>query len=323
MPWLRRNWFVLGLAAAVALAWLVPAVGASGGPLRTEVTAKAAVAVIFLAQGLALAGAALQRGFLRWRLHLLVQTWVFLLFPLLGLLLTGLAGGALPRELRLGLLFLCALPTTISTSIVFTTVAGGNTAGAIFNATVANRLGIVLTPVWTRWFVHAGGGALPPLGPVLRDLLLLLFAPFAAGQALRWWLGRWADQRRRPLAVVNSGLVLFIVFAAFANSVQGGVWRRQGAATTLVACAAVGVLFAVVTAGVGLSLRAARLDRGDARAGFFCASQKTLAAGVPMAQLLFGADPGLGLILLPVMLYHPLQLVVQGLLAARWSREPT
>ena len=321
MTWLRRNWFVPGLLAAVALAWLFPAAGAKGGLLRTEYSAKAGVALIFFLQGLTLSLAALQCGVLRWRLHALVQGWIFLLFPLTGLLLNRVAGGALPPDLRLGFLFLCVLPTTVSTAIVFTAVAGGNTGGAVFNATLSNLLGIALTPLWTRWLMQAGGRSLP-LGPVILDIALLLLAPLAAGQALRPWLGRWADARRARLAAVNSGIVLFIVYAAFAGSVRAGVWERYGASTTLRALAGVLLLFGVVMGAVYLTVRAARLDRGDAIAGLFCASQKTLAAGVPMAQLVFGANPGLGLILLPVMLYHPLQLMVHGLLATRWSRGP-
>jgi sodium/bile acid cotransporter 7 len=219
-----------------------------------------------------------------------------------------------------GFLFLCVLPTTLSTAIVFTTVAGGNVAGAIFNATLSNLLGIVLTPLWTGWLLHAGGRALP-LGPVILEIVLLLLVPLAAGQALRPWLRRWADPRRTRLAGVNSGIVLFIVYAAFANSVQARVWERYGLPSALLAATGVVLLFAVVMVAVRLTIRAARLGDADASAALFCASQKTLAAGVPMAQLIFGAHPGLGLILLPVMLYHPLQLMVHGMIAVRWQRE--
>jgi sodium/bile acid cotransporter 7 len=319
MTWLRRNWFVLGLAAAVALAWLFPAAGAKGGVLRTEVTLKAGVVVIYFLQGLTLALDTLKRGALHWRLHALVQTWIFVLFPLAGLLLDGVVGHRLPADLRLGFLFLCVLPTTISTAIVFTTLAGGNAAGAIFNASLSNLLGIVLTPVWVGWLMRAGGQAFA-LGPVILEIVLLLLAPLAAGQALRPWLRRWADGQRGRVAAVNSGIVLFIVYAAFANSVQARVWERYGANITLVAMAGVVLLFVVVMGAAWGTIRWARLENADASAALFCASQKTLAAGVPMAQLIFGAHPGLGLILLPVMLYHPLQLAVHGMLAVHWRR---
>jgi sodium/bile acid cotransporter 7 len=320
MTWLRRNWFLAGLVAAVGLAWLGPAAGAQGGFLRPEITIRAGVVLIFFSQGLTLALDTLRHGALRWRLHAVVQAWTFLLFPLVGLFFDRLAGSRLPPDLRVGFLFLCVLPTTLSTAIVFTTVAGGNVAGAIFNATLSNLLGIVVTPLWTGWLLHAGGQALP-LGPVILEIVLLLLVPLAAGQALRPWLRRWADPRKTRLAGVNSGIVLFIVYAAFANSVQARVWERYGLHSALLAATGVVLLFAVVMAAVHLTIRAARLGDADARAALFCASQKTLAAGVPMAQLIFGAHPGLGLILLPVMLYHPLQLMVHGMIAVRWQRE--
>ena len=319
MIWFRRNWFLLGLVAAVGLAWLFPAAGAKGGLLRPELTIRAGVVVIYFFQGLTLALAALRHGALRWRLHALVQAWTFLLFPLVGLLLDRVAGARLPPDLRTGFLFLCVLPTTISTAIVFTTVAGGNVAGAIFNATLSNLLGIALTPLWTGWLMRAGGRTLP-LGPVILEIVLLLLVPLAAGQALRPWLRRWADARKPRLAGVNSGIVLFIVYAAFANSVQARVWERYGAHIMLLALTGVLLLFAFVMGAVLVTIRADRLDSADASAALFCSSQKTLAAGVPMAQLIFGAHPGLGLILLPVMLYHPLQLMVHGMIAMRWRR---
>ena len=320
MTWLHRNWFLAGLVAAVGLAWLYPAAGAQGGFLRPDITIRAGVVLIFFSQGLTLALATLRQGALRWRLHVVVQAWTFLLFPLVGLILDRVAGSRLPSDLRMGFLFLCVLPTTLSTAIVFTTLAGGNVAGAVFNATLSNLLGIVMTPLWTGWLLQTGGQPLP-LGPVILQIVLLLLVPLAVGQVFRLWLRRWADPRRVGLARVNSGIVLFIVYAAFANSVQARVWERYGWHSALLAVTGVVLLFSVVMGAAYLTIRAARLDDADSSAALFCASQKTLAAGVPMAQLIFGAHPGLGLILLPVMLYHPLQLMVHGMIAVRWRRE--
>ncbi|HUL53009.1 MAG TPA: bile acid:sodium symporter family protein [Opitutaceae bacterium] len=317
MTGLRRNWFLVGLVAAVGLAWVFPDAGARGGFLHTEITIRVAVALIFFSQGLTLALDALRHGALHWRLHVLVQAWNFGLFPLVGLLLDRLAGGILPPDLRTGFLFLCVLPTTLSTAIVFTALAGGNAAGAIFNATLSNLLGIAVTPLWTGWLMRAGGRTLP-LVPVIFEIVLLLLVPLAAGQVLRPWLRRWVDPRKARLTNANSAIVLFIVYAAFAQSVAARVWERSGAQSVLLAAAGVTLLFAFVMAAVRLTIRAVRLEGGDTSAALFCASQKTLAAGVPMAQLIFGAHPGLGLILLPVMLYHPLQLLVHGMIAVRW-----
>ncbi len=317
---LQRNGFVLALPLAVGLAWLVPGWGASGGVLRSELTTKVAVVLIFFSQGLTLPAAALRQGALQWKLHVLVQGFTFLLFPLIGIALDALAGPGLPPDLRLGFLFLCVLPSTISTSVVLTTVAGGNTAGAIFNAVLSNVAGVFITPLWVTWLMKAGG-QVQPLGPIVREIILLLLVPLVLGQVSRLGLRAWVDVRRKRLGDLNSALILFIVFAAFCNSVEAHVWSRYGAGTTLWALAGVLLIFALAMGVVAVLARLVRLDRADRIAASFCAPQKTLASGVPLAKVIFGAHPGLGLILLPVMLYHPLQLLVCGLLAGRWSRE--
>lgn len=317
---LQKHWFVLALPATVGLAWLLPGAGASGGWLRTEVTTKLAVAVIFFSQGLTLPAAALKQGAMQWKLHVLVQSFTFLIFPLIGLALDALFGSRLAPDLRLGFLYLCVLPSTISTSVVLTTVAGGNTAGAIFNAVLSNVIGVFITPLWVTWLMQAGGQP-QPLGPVVREIIVLLLVPLVIGQAFRQFLRTWADLRKKRLGDLNSGLILFIVFAAFCNSVEARVWSQYGIDVTLIAFAGVVLIFAFATGLVEVLARLLRLDRADRIAASFCAPQKTLASGVPLAKVIFGAHPGLGLILLPVMVYHPLQLLVCGVLAGRWAKE--
>lgn len=304
----------------MGLAFVIPDAGANGGWLRTETTTRLAVALIFLLQGLGLPLHALRSGAARWPLHLLVQSTTFLLFPLLGIALDAFAGRFLPPDLRLGFLLMCVLPSTISSSVVLTSLAGGNTAGAIFNAALSNLLGVFLTPLWVAWLTRATG-ARPDLGQVVRDIGLLLLAPMAAGQLLRLALADWADARKRLFSNAASGLVLFLVFAAFCNSVKARLWDGLGDGRLAMAFAGVAGVFTVATLGVeGLS-RWMRLDRADRIAASFCAPQKTIASGIPLAKAMFGAHPGLGLILLPVMLYHTLQLVVSGVLADRWRRQ--
>lgn len=320
MAFLVRNWFVLSLPMAVAIAWLVPELGASGGWLRTEITTKAGVAIIFLLQGLTLPGAALRKGVSQWRLHLLIQSFTFLFFPVLGIVLDKVAGGFLPADLRLGFLYLCVLPSTVSTSVVLTGLAGGNTVGAIFNAVLSNVLGVFVTPVWIAWLMKAGGST-QALGPVVAEIVALLLVPLGIGQLLRLRLAAFADKRKKTLGNIASGIILFIVFAAFCNSVKQRAWSQHGAGVTLLAAAGVILIFALAMGTVELISRILKLERPDRIAASFCAPQKTLASGVPMAKIIFGAHPGLGLILLPILFYHPLQLFVCGVLADRWGRE--
>lgn len=316
---LARNWFVLSLPTVVLLAWAIPAVGANGGPLHPEVSTRWGVAAIFLAQGLTLPVAALRKGAGKWKLHLLVQAFTFLIFPLLGIGLDWAVGRHLPPDLRLGFLFLCVLPSTVSTSVVLTGLAGGNTVGAIFNAALSNVLGVFVTPLWVAWLMKKGGQA-QPMGQVLRDIVLLLLLPLGLGQLLRLGVSAWADRWKKALGNACSGLILFLVFAAFSNSFQQGLWQAYPPGLFVGTALGVGALLALAIALVGGLARFAGLDRPDRIAATFCAPQKTIASGIPLAKAIFGTHPGLGLILLPILLYHPLQLLVCGVLADRFAR---
>jgi solute carrier family 10 (sodium/bile acid cotransporter), member 7 len=320
MIWLRQNWFVAALPLAVALAWVLPEAGATGGWLRTEITTKIGVAVIFLFQGMTLAADALHAGARQWRLHVIVQGFTFAGFPLLGIALDEALGRWVSADLRLGFLFLCVLPSTISSSVVMTAMAGGNTAGAIFNAVASSLIGVFLTPLWIAWLMKSTGQSIA-LGPVVLEIVLLLLVPFFAGQVLRRWVWSWADFRKRRLGNASSGIILFIVFAAFSNSVQSRVWSEHGSSLVLAALVGTIIVFGLALVLVGLLAKAGRLTEGDRIAALFCAAQKTLASGVPMAKIIFGAHPALGVILLPTMLYHPLQLLVHGLMASRFAQQ--
>jgi sodium/bile acid cotransporter 7 len=313
MAWLRKNWFVLGLLGAVVLAFVFPEPGSHGGWLHPRVTSRGAVVIIFVLQGLVLALGALREGLLRWRLHVLVQLFTYVVFPLLGIAGDLIFGRFLAEELRLGFLFLAVLPTTVSTAIVFTALAGGNTAGALVNATVSNLLGVVVTPLWVGLLLEVRGEPVSVL-PLVRELVLLIVLPLALGQCLRPALRAWVDPRRAAVNRVNSALVLFIVYVAFCGTVQSGVFATHGWGPAGVAALGAALLFSVVMLLALLAARTMRLSPSDRIAALFCAPQKTLASGVPMANLIFSANPALGLILLPVMFYHPIQLMVGALL---------
>jgi solute carrier family 10 (sodium/bile acid cotransporter), member 7 len=314
--WMTRNWFLVALAGVATIAFLAPGLGARGGPLRPETTTRLAVAVIFFLQGLVIAPAALRAGALRWRLHLLVQSFVFAGFPAAVLLLDALGGGRLPADLRLGFLYLAILPTTISTCVVFTAMAGGNTSGALFNSVFANVAGVLLTPLWAALLLSARGEA-PSIGPMLGEIVLLLLVPLAAGQAARPLVRRVREPEAKRLASASSMLILYIVFASFSDSVARGAFAQTGLpATVMVVVVALG-LFTSATGAAYLLGRQLGFDAPDRVAVLFCAPQKTLAAGAPMAQILFSGHPGIGLVLLPVIVYHAIQLLAGATLAQR------
>ncbi len=322
--WIRSNGFLLGLLLAVVLAFLLPGPGSRGGGLHAETVNNFGIALILFLQGLSLAFEKIRGGAGNWRLHLIIQSFTFIVFPIVGLIFDAVVPRLWPGEpeaIRQGILYLCVLPSTVSTSVVLTAVAGGNTPGALFNAAFSNILGVVLTPVLVQILMQqTGGGA--PFGPLLFKIILLTLAPFAAGMALRNFVKDWVDARKIWVTRISNAVILFIVYSAFSDSVEEQIWRRHGLLLAGQVAFLVALLFTVMSLLVFAANRALRLPRGDAIASYFCSVKKTLAMGVPLALLIFGDNAGLPLILLPVMLYHPLQLFVNGILANRWARSP-
>jgi len=323
MVWqtVKQNGFILALLCAVGLAFLFPSAGAKEGWLHPDLVNNIGVALILFVQGLAMAVERMKAGAGNWRLHLIVQGFTFFIFPVVGWLfheLTRVVWPAEPGALRDGFLYLCVLPSTVSTSVVLTTVARGNTPAAIFNAALSNILGVMFTPLLVRFLMQAGG-QVATFGPLLVKITLLTLVPFIVGMCCRILLRRWADQNRRLLNLLSNGVILFIVYTAFCDSVEGRVWEHYGIGLTLAVLGGVVILFTTVSGLVVATSSAAHLSRADFIAALFCSVKKTLAMGVPLAQLIFGAHANLGLILLPIMFYHPFQLFVCGLLANRFA----
>lgn len=313
------DWFTFGMIAAALLAWLAPEPGAAGGALHPELVNKLGVALIFFLHGLLLSFAALRAGTVLWRLHLLVQLSTFFLCPLLGLLAVWPLRGALDPSLLLGIFYLCALPSTVSSSVALTAAARGNVPAAVFNATLSSVLGVVLTPLWVG-LVLGGTTTSLPLGRVILDLVLWLLLPLALGQLFRPLWGTFARRHKAKINVVDRLTILLLVYTSFCDSVKSGVWLGSGVAallSTLLFCAALLGILLGATHAIASSLGFSTEDR---IAAIFCGSKKTLASGVPMARLIFAGHPGLSLILLPIMIYHPLQLLVGGWLAGRFAR---
>jgi len=314
----KFDWFMYGMVIAVALAWLIPDPGARGGILHPELLTKGGVALIFFLHGAALSFAALKAGTLRWPLHVVVQLCTFLLFPLLGLLGLWFAGDLIAPDLRLGIFFLCALPSTVSSSVALTAAARGNVPAAVFNATFSSLIGVFLTPLWIGLMLKTGGQPMP-LGKVILDLALWLLLPLALGQLSRPLIGAFITLHKKRVAVVDRLTILLLVYTSFCDSFKQGVWSGHGFGLLAFAVIGAGVLFFVVMAIVGAVSDALGFSPEDRITAVFCGSKKTLASGVPMAQLIFGAHPGIGLILLPIMIYHPLQLIICGWLAGKWA----
>jgi sodium/bile acid cotransporter 7 len=317
---LKKEWFLLALFSMILLASLWPALGRSGGLLHLDRLSDAGVALIFFLTGLGLSLKELGGGLLRWRVHLLVQLSTFLMFPLLGVGLAIVFGQWLPADLALGFAYLCALPSTISSSIAMTAMARGNVPAAIFNATVSSLIGIVLTPAILVLTAHVSGhGGLSFVDSVLK-LGRLVALPLLIGQLSRPLLAGWHHRNKRYTGSVDRAVILLLVLGAFSDSVDAGLWRNYGVELLLEALAGAAVLLILALWLTRFVARRMHLVVEDEIAAVFCGSKKTLASGIPMAKLLFGASTGLGLIVLPIMFYHQLQLIACSVLAGRYAR---
>ncbi|HVY81234.1 MAG TPA: bile acid:sodium symporter family protein [Steroidobacteraceae bacterium] len=306
--------FIVALIGAAALGFLVPATGAVA-PIVSYVT-KASIALLFFLQGVRLQRAAVIAGLTHWRLQLLTLACTFALFPVLGLALRATVPGLLDPSLWIGVLFLCALPSTVQSSIAFTSIAKGNVAAAICAATASNLIGIVLTPLLVAALLNLHAGASPL--EQIESIVLQLLVPFIAGQIASRWLRPWAMRHARLLTISDRGSIILIVYAAFSAAVQAGAWARLSWMDIVKVIAICAGLLAIALAATRFASRAARFAREDEIAVVFCGSKKSLATGVPMANILFPAAT-VGLAILPVMVFHQIQLMVCAGLARRWA----
>jgi sodium/bile acid cotransporter 7 len=313
--------FTLWLLCAVALASVLPCQGEAARVLGHLTTA--AIGLLFFLHGAKLSREAMLSGLSNWRLHLVVLASTFVMFPLLGLAMKPLAASLLPPGLYVGILFLCTLPSTVQSSIAFTSVARGNVAAAVCSASASNFAGIFLTPLLVGSLILGGAGhgasgsgsSLDAILAIVKQLLL----PFLAGQLLRPIIGAWIDRNKPMLKIVDQGSILLVVYTAFSESVNEGLWHTLSLPTL----AGLGVLCCVLLAiALALATYASRrlgFSREDEITIVFCGSKKSLSSGVPMAKVLF-APGALGMVILPVMLFHQIQLMVCAILAAHWAR---
>ncbi|QPP05760.1 bile acid:sodium symporter [Streptomyces bathyalis] len=305
--------YIALLLGTVLLAAFLPASGSMATGLGWST--KAAVGLIFFLYGARLSTREAFEGLRHWRLQVLVLFCTFAAFPLIGLATRALVPYVLTPGLQAGLLFLCLVPSTVQSSIAFTSVARGNVPAAICAGTYSSLIGMVATPLLAAWFIggHVALGAEGLVGIVCQ-----LFAPFVAGQLLRRWIGGFITRHRRILGFVDRGSVLLVVYTAFSQGMIEGIWGRI---TPMRLVALLGVEAALLALMLMLTwVGAGRLGftRADRLVTVFAGSNKSLAAGLPMASVLFGAQASLAV--LPLMLFHQMQLVVCAFLARRWAR---
>ncbi|KAF1025461.1 MAG: hypothetical protein GAK29_01902 [Acinetobacter bereziniae] len=315
---LALDHFTILLVAMVLLASFLPISGQAAvifGKITTI-----AIAVLFFLHGAKLSREAVIEGILHWKLHALVFAVTFVVFPVLGLMAKPILEPLLGQQLYWGFLFMCFLPSTVQSSIAFTSVAKGNVAAAVCSASFSNLIGMFITPILVSLFIF--GQSKHDYDPTssIIEITLLLLVPFILGQVLRPYVFPLMQKMPKIVKVFDQGSILMVVYGAFSGAVVAGLWHQVSVSTLIYLVLACSVLLTVIMLLALYIPKWLGFSKADQISIFFCGSKKTLASGVPMAQILFIGQP-LGMIVLPIMIFHQIQLMVCGVIANYWSKQ--
>jgi sodium/bile acid cotransporter 7 len=309
--------FTLSIVATVVIASFLPCHG-EGAVIFGWLTTLA-IAIMFFMQGARLSRDAVISGLAQWRLHLVILASTFVLFPILGFGFRALFPHLISPPMLIGLLYICLLPSTVQSSIAFTSIGHGNVPAAICAATFSTLIGVVLTPIMASLLLRTHGGHGDGLGAI-GNIFLELLLPFVLGQVLRPWIADWAARNRNILKYTDRSSIILVVYTAFSAAVMRGIWHQLPLSGFAAIVISNGILLALVLLITTFGSRAMGFNRPEEIAIVFCGSKKSAASGVPMANVLFGAST-VGLIVLPLIIFHQMQLMVCAVLAKRYARQ--
>lgn len=312
--------FIMTMLAAVAVALIAPDLGAPDGPLPLGVITRYGISLVFFLHGAILAPDVLLRGLSSWRLHLFVQASTFVLFPAIGgLLLVAGKMTTVPTDLLLGFFYLCVLPSTVSSSVAMTALGRGNVPAAVFNASLSGLIGMIVTPLMIGLVTSGAGSGMPSIGKAIGEVALTLLLPFALGQLSRPLIKNVLLKHKSWVTKIDRLIIILIVFTSFAASTKAGTWSQFGIGLIMLTFFTTAAILAIALSLTVALSRLSGFASADEVTAVFCGSKKSLANGVPMARILFAGHPSLGMIMLPILLYHQLQLVVCSILAKRYA----
>ncbi|XP_062372842.1 sodium/bile acid cotransporter 7 [Sardina pilchardus] len=312
---IRKEWFIIGIVVAIACARLEPSVGVKGGPLRPEITVSyIAVSAIFLNSGLSLKTEELASALLHVRLHLFVQCFTLVFFPLcIWVLVHILELTSMNQWLLRGLQTVGCMPPPVSSAVILTKAVGGNEAAAIFNSAFGSFLGIVVTPALLLLFL--GSSSAVPFSSIFSQLFMTVVVPLLIGQVLRRWLKEWLERARPPFGAVSSAVLLLIIYSTFCESFSRPNTQIDHISLLLLCFIVFSVQLSFMLLTFAISSRpASGFTPADTVAIIFCATHKSLTLGIPMLKIVFAGDENLSLVSVPLLVYHPAQILLGSVL---------
>jgi sodium/bile acid cotransporter 7 len=311
--------FVLAIIAVVVAAWFFPQWGSKSSPLPIDQIAGIGISLIFFFYGLKLSPGQIKTGLRNWKLHLLVQLATFLLFPLIILVFYPFFKNTEGRTIWLAFMFLAALPSTVSSSVVMVSIARGNVPAAIFNASISGLIGIAVTPLWMGLFIGQTTAGFD-LGSVYLNLITQILVPVTIGVLLQPYGGKFARRHSRYLTLFDKSVILLIIYKSFSESFETKVFNSVSLADLGIILGAVGALFFLVYTLTGQLSRWLGFSIEDQITARFCGTKKSLVHGTVFSKILFQGSAATGIILLPLMLFHALQIFIISIFAARFEK---
>lgn len=312
--------FITGILLMILLAYLVPGIGKEGSTIELKVLIRYGISLLFFFYGLRLSPEKLKNDLQNWRLHLLIQSITFVVFPMVVLAFRPLFAGTENEIFWLAVFFLAALPSTVSSSVVMVSIAEGNIPSAIFNASISGVIGILLTPLWMGLFLEKQSEAFA-FGEVIRDLVMQILIPVCVGLFMHRWWGNWAVRNKRYFSLFDKTVILSIVYRSFSDSFLNGVFTSIQLHELLLLGASVIALFFFIFEGIKWCTRFLNFNREDRITILFAGSKKSLVHGSVMAAVLFAGSSLGSLFLVPVMIYHAFQLFYISIVARRYGKE--
>lgn len=313
--------FVLAILGMILLGRFFPQVGIYRGPINLSIIADIGVSLIFLFYGMRLSPEKLRSDLSNWHLHLVVQLVTFIVFPVVVLFAMHYLATPSTQLLWLGVFFMAALPSTVSSSVVMVSIAKGNIPAAIFNASISALVGVFITPVWMGLVLTSGNGQMGDISGVIVKLIVQVLVPVTVGMLLNRRFGAWAQEHGKGLRMFDQSIILMIVYMSFSESFSKNLFAQLSWSNLLALAAGLLVIFYVIYGLISIVSKALGFNREDRITALFCGSKKSLVHGTVMSSIIFSGVGNLGIILLPIMMYHAMQLILISFIAQRVSEE--
>ncbi len=315
----KIDWFIVGLLSMITAAYFFPGIGDKNSLIPIENITNIGISVIFFFYGLKLSPQEMQKGLKNYKLHMLVQLGTFLFFPLVAICIKPFFRTESTQTIWLAIFFMATLPSTVSSSVVMVSLAKGNVAGAIFNASISGLIGIVITPIWMSLFFNTSGNHMQ-LGPTIINLIIHILLPVVFGLILHKKLGSFAQKNKRLLALFDKTIILLIVYNSFSSSFVNGIFNNYEVQTLAITALLIISFFGIIYVVLWLLASWLHFSIEDKITAVFCGSKKSLVHGTVMANVLFTGMKTQGIFIVPIMIYHSFQLIIISFMAQRFAK---